>query len=79
MKKLFPDIESLHTSPELDYDNYPNGEITKNTMISIMVGDTKRIEAYPIKGFTASVPMPKSVKDAMEYLITCGYADQLPL
>lgn len=78
VKKLFPSTETLHTSPQLEMNEYPQGEITTELMINIMVGDTKRIETYPDKGFTIAMKMPKEVKQAMRYLINAGYDKQLP-
>lgn len=78
VKKLFPTIETLHTSPQLEIDEYPHGEITKELMINIMVGDTKRIEVYPDRGYTITMDMPTVVKRAMDYLISVGYDKQLP-
>lgn len=77
MQKLFPDITSLHTSPDLNYEDYPEGEITKDLMINIMVGEVQRIKLYPELGYTVAMQVPDEIESAMEFLITAGFDQQL--
>jgi uncharacterized SAM-binding protein YcdF (DUF218 family) len=76
-KKIYPNIEVSLTSPLISYEEYPHGEITKELMLSILVGDTQRIKLYPAKGFTIVQEMPPIVEDAMNQLINLGYDSQL--
>lgn len=77
VRKLFPDISSLHTSPNLSYEDYPAGEITKDLALNIMVGEVQRIQLYPSLGYTVSMEIPSEIEKAMEYLIEAGYDQQL--
>lgn len=76
-QRLFPAINWLHTSPQLDYHNYPAGEITRDLAINIMVGEVQRIKLYPELGYTISMHIPDGVEDAMKYLIEAGFDKQL--
>lgn len=77
MQKLFPNITSLHTSPQLNYDDYPEGEITKDLAINIMVGEVERIRQYPKLGYTVPLDVPQEIEQAMKYLIGAGFDRQL--
>ncbi|MFB9742564.1 hypothetical protein ACFFOU_15760 [Pseudonocardia sulfidoxydans] len=46
-------------------------------VISMLVGDTHRIDVYAQRGFAAPVPMPADARDAMALLIDRGYTDRL--
>lgn len=76
-KKLFSNYHAVMASPKISYENYPIGEITKDLMINIMVGDTQRILLYPEKGYTVAQTMPTEVKNALSELINHGYNKQL--
>jgi uncharacterized SAM-binding protein YcdF (DUF218 family) len=77
VKKLYPDLKIIMTSPIISLENYPTKEIPKDLVINIMVGDTQRIKLYPQKGFTIPQDIPPEVENAMDELIRLGYDEQL--
>src|SRR6201988_1065901 len=54
-RKLWPGKEVIVTSPRATFDEYlekySNRELSRDDVISIMVGDLQRIRLYPAKGF----------------------------
>ena len=73
IKVHWPDNKIIVTSPPIDFDDYPNKEISKDDLINIMVGDLQRIKLYPEKGFQVYQEIPKDVLDAYEKLINLGF------
>ncbi|MFZ5989215.1 MAG: YdcF family protein [Bacillota bacterium] len=80
-KKLWPDIDITITSPQLNFEaylsGYKDGEITKDEVISIMVGDLQRIKVYPQKGFQIHQDIPEEVWRALTELVKMGYTKHL--
>jgi uncharacterized SAM-binding protein YcdF (DUF218 family) len=76
-RKRWPEVEVVVTSPQLDYDAYPNREITRDDVIHIMVGDLQRIVLYGEKGWQAPQEVPPQVREAYEGLIEAGYTGRL--
>jgi len=76
-RKRWPEVEVVVTSPQLDYDAYPNPEITRDDVIHIMVGDLQRILLYAEKGWQAPQDVPPQVREAYEGLIEAGYTGRL--
>lgn len=76
-RRLWPEKEARVTSPPLDFDDYPNAEISKERVIHIMVGDLQRIRLYPQKGFQVEQEIPESVWEAYERLVALGFTDNL--
>jgi uncharacterized SAM-binding protein YcdF (DUF218 family) len=77
VKKLYPDLHILMTSPDIPFEDYPTKEISKKLFFNIMVGDTQRIKLYPQKGYTIPQDIPSEVENAMDELIRLGYIEQL--
>ena len=50
-KKVWPEKDVIVTAPQFSFEEYPNEIISKNDVISIMVGDTQRIKVYADRGF----------------------------
>ena len=48
-QKRWPELEVIVTSPQVSFDDYPTGEISRDEVIAIMVGDLQRILLYPEK------------------------------
>jgi uncharacterized SAM-binding protein YcdF (DUF218 family) len=73
----WPEVEVLVTSPQLAFEEYlerrVDESITREQIISIMVGDLQRIKVYPDKGFQIPQPIPDDVWSAYENLIKAGY------
>jgi uncharacterized SAM-binding protein YcdF (DUF218 family) len=75
--KQWPGIGVSVTGPQISYENYPNGVISKALLINIMVGDTQRIRLYPELGFQVAQDMPTEVWSAFEELVKRGYVQRL--
>ena len=73
----WPELEVLVTSPQLDFDAYPTGEIRKEDVIHIMVGDLQRLIVYARKGWSAAQDVPPEVRTAYERLVAAGYTRRL--
>ena len=67
----------LVTSPQIEFTNYPNQDVTMEEVISIMLGDLQRIKVYPEKGFQTYQPIPTEVWEAFEQLVALGYTSHL--
>jgi uncharacterized SAM-binding protein YcdF (DUF218 family) len=76
-RKLWPEKEVLVTSPRLSLDEYlskcSRAALTKEEVISTMVGDLQRIRLYPAKGFQIHQDIPDDVWEAYEALVRAGY------
>ncbi len=66
------------TSPNIPFEDYPNEDISKETMFNLMVGDLYRIKVYPDKGFQIPQDIPDEVWDAFLKLIDLGYTQHIP-
>jgi uncharacterized SAM-binding protein YcdF (DUF218 family) len=75
--KRWPEVEVIVTSPQLDFDAYPNDEITREDVIHIMVGDLQRILLYGDKGWQVPQEVPPHVRDAYQGLVAGGYTRRL--
>jgi uncharacterized SAM-binding protein YcdF (DUF218 family) len=80
-KKLWPEKEVLVTSPQVSFEEYlreyTNEQLSKDDVISIMVGDLQRIKLYPMKGFQIHQEIPVDVWKAYEELVKAGYDQRL--
>ncbi len=80
-KKVWPEPALVVTSPRVTLDEYlaaySNDALTKDEVISIMVGDLQRIRVYPDKGFQIHQDVPDDVWDAYEQLVQAGYDTRL--
>ena len=76
-KKIWPEKEFMVTSPQIDFTDYPNNEISKERVINIMVGDLQRIKVYPEKGFQVFQEIPNNVWRAYEKLVEHGFTTHL--
>ena len=76
-KKLWPEKEALVTSPQVSFDEYldkcSHRGLSREDVISIMVGDLQRIRLYPARGFQIEQEIPDDVWAAYEELVTAGY------
>jgi hypothetical protein len=73
-RKVWPEKQALVTSPQMSFEDYPNQEISKREVISIMVGDLQRIRFYPAKGFQIPQEIPPDVWAAGKKLMQMGYS-----
>jgi uncharacterized SAM-binding protein YcdF (DUF218 family) len=78
-KKQWPgkDIDIFVTSPDFNFETYPNSKISLDEIINIMVGDLQRIKEYPTKGFQIHQEIPDDVWEAYEYLVSEGFDNHL--
>lgn len=78
-KKKWPDASTklTVTSPQLSFDEYVDGNINKDDVINIMVGDLQRIKEYPKLGFQIEQIIPTLIWDAYNELVARGYNKQL--
>jgi uncharacterized SAM-binding protein YcdF (DUF218 family) len=79
-KKQWPNLETqiLVTSPKMSFEEYVGGgEISKDLIINVMVGDLQRIREYPKMGFQIEQVIPDSVWRAYEVLVAAGYTKHL--
>ena len=72
-QQRWPELDVIVTSPQLDFDDYPNDEITREDVIHIMVGDFQRLILYAERGWAAPQDIPAEVMDAYEHLVEAGY------
>ncbi|OGZ11046.1 MAG: hypothetical protein A3D67_03250 [Candidatus Lloydbacteria bacterium RIFCSPHIGHO2_02_FULL_51_22] len=77
VKKVWPEKEVIVTSPQIPFEEYPNGEISEDEVINIIVGDLQRIKIYPEKGFQIPQEIPNDVWEAYEQLVAAGYTRHL--
>ncbi|HJZ82066.1 MAG TPA: YdcF family protein [Pyrinomonadaceae bacterium] len=76
-RKVWPEKEVMVTSPRVSFDeyldSYVNSTLTREDVVSIMVGDLQRIKLYPGKGFQIHQDIPVEVWSAYEELVRTGY------
>ncbi len=80
-KQTWPEKEVIVTSPQVTFDEYleeySNQELSRDVVISIMVGDLDRIRLYPEMGFQIKQEIPNEVWSAYEQLVAAGYDKHL--
>jgi len=78
-EKQWPESETEFyiSSPPISYDEYFNELQPKDKIITIMVGDLQRIEAYPALGFQTYQHIPTAVSRAFDQLVALGYDQHL--
>lgn len=76
-QQRWPELEVLVTSPQLDFDAYPNADIRKDDVIHIMVGDLQRLLVYGRKGWSVPQDVPPAVREAYEHLLAAGYTRRM--
>ena len=80
-RKLWPEKELVVTSPRATFDDYltsyASRELSKNQVVSIMVGDLQRIKLYAEKGYQIPQEIPADVWGAYEELVKAGYDQYL--
>jgi hypothetical protein len=76
-RKYLPETSVSLACPSILLDEYPNEVVKRDSLISVMVGYTQRLELYSQKGFQAMVEIPSEVKQAYEELIKRGYTQHL--
>lgn len=81
LRQFWPQNEIMVTSPQIEFKEYlevySKGEITKDDIISLMVGDLQRIKVYAEKGYQIHQDIPENVWDAYGKLVEIGYTKHL--
>jgi uncharacterized SAM-binding protein YcdF (DUF218 family) len=76
-RKLWPEKEVIVTSPQVSFEDYletfSSRELSKDDVISIMVGDLQRIKVYGQKNYQIYQEIPQDVWSAYEELVKAGY------
>lgn len=73
----WPGLDVRVTSPPLAFDDYAAGEIRRDDVIHIMVGDLQRLLVYGARGWSAPQEVPPEVLAAYEGLVAAGYTRRL--
>ena len=79
-KKQWPDSNTTIqvTSPRISYEEYMrSGDISKDHILNVMVGDMQRIREYPKLGFQIEQEIPENVWQAYERLVGLGFDKHL--
>ncbi|MGB3437862.1 MAG: YdcF family protein [Actinophytocola sp.] len=76
-RKLWPEVEVVCTSQQVDLDTYAAGIGDIPRMINVMVGDTQRIRLHAERGYAIPQDMPDEVQAAYERLVAAGYTAHL--
>lgn len=77
IKKQWPEVELIVSSPPISYEDYPNEVITKDNLINGLTGDLVRLKIYADKGFQIPQEIPEDVWSAYEALVKLGYNRRL--
>ncbi len=78
-RQRWPELVVVVTSPRIAFDAYPTGEIRKDDVIHIMVGDLQRLIVYGRKGWSAPQDVPAEVMEAYDHLVAAGYTRRMLL
>jgi len=76
-RQRWPELDVVVTSPQIEFDAYPTGAITREDVIHIMIGDLQRLILYAERGWSAPQQIPAEVMEAYQRLIEAGYRGRL--
>lgn len=76
-RKLWPEVEPVTAGAQMSLRDYVANIGDEHRVISMLVGDTQRIEVYAAQGYAAAEPMPAEIRGAMTLLADRGYTDRL--
>ena len=76
-QQRWPELEVVVTSPQVGFDAYATGDIRKDDVIHIMVGDLQRLIVYGRKGWSVPQDIPAAVIEAYEGLVGAGYTRRM--
>jgi len=76
-QQRWPELALIVTSPQIDFDHYPNQAIRREDVIHIMVGDLQRLMLYADRGWSVAQEIPPDVMEAYERLVAAGYTRRL--
>jgi uncharacterized SAM-binding protein YcdF (DUF218 family) len=76
-RQNWPELDVIVTSPQIDFDDYPNESISRDEVIHIMMGDLQRLVVYAERGWSAPQEIPREVTEAYQRLVAAGYTRRL--
>jgi hypothetical protein len=76
-KKLWSELDVICAAEQLSLDEYVAGIGDVDRVITMLVGDTQRIEVFPALGFAIPQNMPDSVRAAYRRLVAAGFTSRL--
>ncbi|WP_432984635.1 YdcF family protein [Dactylosporangium sp. CA-233914] len=76
-KKLWSELDVICASNLLDLNTYVRSIGDVNKVISMLVGDTQRIQVYAQRGFAIPQEVSANVVAAYERLVRAGYTSRL--
>jgi uncharacterized SAM-binding protein YcdF (DUF218 family) len=76
-RKLWPEVDLVCTSQQIDLDSYAAGIGDIPRMINLMVGDTQRMRLYAEHGYAIHQDIPDDVQAAYQRLVDAGYTRHL--
>lgn len=80
-KRLWPEKDVVVTSHQVSFDEYLDAyaakDLSRDEVVSIMVGDLQRIKVYPERGFQIYQEIPNDVWSAYEELVDAGFDKRL--
>ncbi|MQY06526.1 YdcF family protein [Actinomadura macrotermitis] len=76
-RKIWPEVEVICGAHPMKLDDYVASIGDVDRVVSMLVGDTQRIEVYAERGFAIPQPMPENVRKAFQRLVDHGYTARL--
>ncbi|CAG4927316.1 YdcF family protein [Acidithrix sp. C25] len=75
--KVWPEVTVTCASESMTLEEYICSIGSEDLVLSMLVGDTQRIEIYGIKGFALKESLSAEVKSAYDFLVRRGYTSRL--
>jgi hypothetical protein len=76
-RKLWSEVDAVTAGAPMGLREYIASVGDEHRVISMLVGDTQRIDIYAQRGHAAPEPMPSEIHSAMDLLAVRGYTDRL--
>ncbi len=76
---VLPDAHIVVSSPDLDFDSYPNDLISVELLINMLVGDTQRLMIFSEHSIISKQEFSSELVDAYQSLVKLGYNKQIIL
>ncbi|MEV1293958.1 YdcF family protein [Pseudonocardia sp. NPDC049635] len=76
-RQLWADVEVVTAASPLSLHEYVESIGDPHRVITMLVGDTHRIQVYADRGYAAPEPIPTTVQAAFDHLVQQGYTDRL--
>jgi uncharacterized SAM-binding protein YcdF (DUF218 family) len=73
IKKQWPEVEVVISSPPISFKDLPNDVVTKEDFLRSMLADVLKIKEYPALGFQIEQEIPDDVWEAYEKLVAAGF------